>query len=371
MPVAVSVMPKRVLSKKAEQVGLLVLESNMSIYEAMAHVGWDKSDGPSGALSTFVSRKYRKAKREAVHAGAVFGSLTVSEVLPGFRVVAVCLCGMSEEMGGHTVQKAQKCTACHAADRAKLGAARVALNTERSKQFAETARIGRKYGTMVVLEAATRTMTGRIRWKCRCEECGAERLMSAIALKHQKQRHPDKCACATGKSGLGIGEVALNGWMRISGNRVRCATCSRVVYNSNCRVDRKRPCPVCHPVDKSHRPDGVPWYYYRTLAKRGKRFTITLEQLDAAWHAAGGRCALSGLPISFKDKTASVDRINSDVGYEAGNCQWVHKAVNKMKLDHSETVFVELCRAVVEHYNSKQARRARRRPDALSLPFVR
>ena len=58
------------------------------------------------------------------------------------------------------------------------------------------------------------------------------------------------------------------------------------------------------------------------------------------------------------------------MGYEPGNVQWVHKHVNKMKLDHPEATFVELCRAVVRHYNSKQAKRARSQPASFLLPFV-
>ena len=367
-------VPKRVLSQKAEEVALLVVGSGITIREAMAHVGWDEdSDGPFGTLSAFVSRNGGKlTRRQNVRAGAVFGSLTVSEVLPGrrFRVIAACSCGAVEEMGGCTVQAAQKCTACHATERVRLGQAKALVNTERAKAAAEKNKVGRKYGTMLVLEPVTRTIFGRIRWRCRCDKCGSERLMGSVALKHHAQRHPDKCVCARAKSGLAPGDVTPTGWKMLANRRAQCVTCSRMVYTTNTRIDRKKPCSVCHPEDMALRPGGVPWWYYRHLAGRGKRVTVTLEQLDTTWRASGGRCALSGLPITFEDRTASLDRINSEIGYEAGNIQWVHKHINRMKLDHPETTFVELCRAVVRHYDSKEAKRARRTtPQAIALPF--
>jgi hypothetical protein len=68
------------------------------------------------------------------------------------------------------------------------------------------------------------------------------------------------------------------------------------------------------------------------------------------------RCALSGVVLCFcptrKEKhltTASLDRINSNDGYIAGNVQWIHKDLNKMKSDFSEDRFIELCGLVSTH----------------------
>lgn len=54
----------------------------------------------------------------------------------------------------------------------------------------------------------------------------------------------------------------------------------------------------------------------------------------------------SGLPISVRDKTASLDRIDSGKGYEVGNVQWLHKDVNMMKRHYSTDYFKHLCRLV-------------------------
>jgi len=71
------------------------------------------------------------------------------------------------------------------------------------------------------------------------------------------------------------------------------------------------------------------------------------------------KCALSGLPISISntvkgdmnrgETTASLDRINSTKGYSRDNVQWVHKTVNKMKMDLDESEFIGMCKAIASH----------------------
>lgn len=71
-----------------------------------------------------------------------------------------------------------------------------------------------------------------------------------------------------------------------------------------------------------------------------------------------GRCAISRIAIGFQApgkfvgardaRTASLDRIDSDLGYIPGNVWWVHRDINQMKMSQSLARFVALCRAVVE-----------------------
>lgn len=49
----------------------------------------------------------------------------------------------------------------------------------------------------------------------------------------------------------------------------------------------------------------------------------------------------------------SIDRIDSNIGYEEGNIQWVDKRINMMKGSLSNEEFVELCTKVAE-YNKKK-----------------
>ncbi len=91
---------------------------------------------------------------------------------------------------------------------------------------------------------------------------------------------------------------------------------------------------------------------------RGHVFEVTMEALWELFQAQDGRCALSGLPISFtpsysprlkKEQTASLDRIDATIGYVLGNVQWVHKDVNKMKNVLDQDYFIDLCEAVTSH----------------------
>jgi hypothetical protein len=85
-------------------------------------------------------------------------------------------------------------------------------------------------------------------------------------------------------------------------------------------------------------------------------WSVTTEYLDDLWKQQEGRCAYTGWELFFgkqgkygQEQTASLDRIDSDKGYVPGNVQFVHKDINRMKWDHSEQWFLELCRTVVQH----------------------
>ena len=44
--------------------------------------------------------------------------------------------------------------------------------------------------------------------------------------------------------------------------------------------------------------------------------------------------------------TASLDRIDSKLGYELNNIQWVHKDINMMKQAYTNNYFIEHCKLV-------------------------
>ena len=75
---------------------------------------------------------------------------------------------------------------------------------------------------------------------------------------------------------------------------------------------------------------------------------ITLEDIQETYEAQNKVCAFSGLPISF-GKEASVDRIDSSLGYTKDNIQIVHKRLNLMKQDIPNDEFIEWCIAVAKN----------------------
>lgn len=95
------------------------------------------------------------------------------------------------------------------------------------------------------------------------------------------------------------------------------------------------------------------WNSYRQGARaRGKKFEISVEYAWQVYLRQNRQCALTGLPISFSKtrrsgRTASLDRVDSELGYVPGNVQWVHSIVNRMKLDLPENVLKALAILIV------------------------
>ena len=90
-------------------------------------------------------------------------------------------------------------------------------------------------------------------------------------------------------------------------------------------------------------------------------FEITIDDVAELFEKQEGKCALSGLPlllpskskqVNGKYRTASLDRINSNLPYQKDNIQWVHKDVNMMKQQFSTEHFLELC-SKIHNFNQK------------------
>lgn len=92
---------------------------------------------------------------------------------------------------------------------------------------------------------------------------------------------------------------------------------------------------------------------------KGKRtripFDITIEYAWKLFLYQNSRCALTGEPlvINYCRKTgpihtASLDRIDNNLGYTEGNVQWVHKDINMMKRTYSQEHFIRMCCKVAD-----------------------
>lgn len=94
-------------------------------------------------------------------------------------------------------------------------------------------------------------------------------------------------------------------------------------------------------------------YYSRVkrgAKDRGFDFNITIEQMWEKFIEQKRRCALSGVKIMFAPtnktkhlQTASLDRIDSNLGYKLDNIQWIHKHLNAMKWKISNEDFIGWC----------------------------
>jgi hypothetical protein len=96
--------------------------------------------------------------------------------------------------------------------------------------------------------------------------------------------------------------------------------------------------------------------YWNGVLRGATTRSLSVEiKIDDAWEQylkQDRRCALSGVELCFdgskriKNQTASLDRIDSNKGYTKDNIQWVHKTIQKMKMDLKESVFLEFCERV-------------------------
>lgn len=104
-----------------------------------------------------------------------------------------------------------------------------------------------------------------------------------------------------------------------------------------------------------------PFRYYLKSAKcRFKECTITLDDLKEQWDLQNGICPYSGISLILnshsnisKDKiySASLDRIDSKLGYIKGNIQYVSQCINFMKSSMSHEETIKICKLIAIHYN--------------------
>jgi predicted transcriptional regulator len=153
--------------------------------------------------------------------------------------------------------------------------------------------------------------TGKIRyWNCLCLKCGQKKVING---KHLNGKKIKSCGCRLKEmiKYHGYEEISGKYWQRLQG----------------------------------------------TASKAGRLFDITIEYAWNLYIAQHKQCALSGLDIHFTSynsnnrykQTASLDRIDSKLGYIAGNVQWVHKHINMMKQAYTQSLFIEYCIRVADH----------------------
>lgn len=149
-------------------------------------------------------------------------------------------------------------------------------------------------------------------WICKCE-CGTEK---TIMQTHLIQGNIKSCGCL--KRRKGENHPNWNGYGEISGNMW----------------------------------DAIARRSFRSKRQARKNIEFNLDIKDA-WELfirQDRKCALSGVDIVFgKNKTASLDRIDSSKGYTLENVQWVHKDVNKMKNVFDNSYFIEMCKSIARN----------------------
>jgi len=173
--------------------------------------------------------------------------------------------------------------------------------------------VGKKFGELEVLERTEkRSRDYKVIYRCRCS-CGAEVEKIGKYLKNGDTR---SCGCIKAKA---TKDAHWTGFGEISGS-----------YFSNIRLGAKA---------------------------RGYQFDITIEEIWDLFLKQNRLCKLSGLKLDFsqnllkKKQSASLDRIDSNIGYVLENVQWVHKDVNFLKNKYPEEYLLKICKMVSDKFS--------------------
>jgi len=172
--------------------------------------------------------------------------------------------------------------------------------------------IGHKYGKLTVVSEHSKSRNGHYRYTCICD-CGKS---CNVLLLHLRMNRTKSCGCdrPLGKTHVqwnGVGEISGDFWYN---HIIRSANGSKGRTSIDLTIDKE--------------------YAWELFLKQNRK------------------CALSGKILNFpqksKDKnyTASLDRIDSSLGYIEGNVQWVHKDVNMMKNKFNNEYFIEICKLI-------------------------
>ena len=122
---------------------------------------------------------------------------------------------------------------------------------------------------------------------------------------------------------------------------------------------RKRICLTCNTAKQQSYKSATPEaYLYSRLFNKSRKaeVSITKEDLRAMWDAQQGKCAVTGMHMTYyprrmRDSTglnASVDRVDQSKGYERGNVRLVCYRVNLMRHAGEDADLLWWCKQIIE-----------------------
>lgn len=147
--------------------------------------------------------------------------------------------------------------------------------------------------------------------------------------------------------------------------KVRCGCGNEYVARLSA-IKKQKHCRKCNPKGVNHHSwlgcgelshDLYTSFKHSAKAKK-LEFNVTIHYLWSLFLKQNRKCVFTGEELHFnrtykskKNKTASLDRIDSLKGYVEGNLQWIHKDVNKLKKNFSDERFIEICKKVAQYKN--------------------
>lgn len=157
-----------------------------------------------------------------------------------------------------------------------------------------------------------------------------------------------KCDCGT--------ELDVRYYDLLSGQTKGCNSCSKIERSKNCGKYERKIGKENWKFNGYETLGGQQWATIKYNAKsRNLEFSITKEYVYNILLEQDFKCKLSGLDIELCKPgrkntrwTATLDRINSKIGYVEGNVQWLHKDINMMKWAFDENQFIQYCKMIAE-----------------------
>lgn len=190
-----------------------------------------------------------------------------------------------------------------------------------------------------------RTPQGEIGYHLMCKGCETEK-------KIAKEWKDGKLLCHKCGEYKPIEEFSPNGGADPvrSNRRSTCRNCS-----TKAQKEQNKSLPNEQKLDKCLR---WRWLSARDRSKRNLniKFSITLDDLKALWIKQSGKCALSGIDMTYElqegrtPTNISIDKIDRNRGYTPENIQLVCMACNQIKSDMNMEQVYRFCKAIVDTY---------------------
>jgi endogenous inhibitor of DNA gyrase (YacG/DUF329 family) len=140
---------------------------------------------------------------------------------------------------------------------------------------------------------------------------------------------------------------------------VNCDKCGNKVFITKNRTSKNIYCSFeCKSLDfKSNYHNYLKQVEKRAI-KLNKEFNLTEEFIkDLLENKQSSKCNITNIYIKLNDRnskttlqSASLDRIDNNLGYTIGNVQWVCLGINYMKLDYSDNELHTLLKLIKENY---------------------
>lgn len=227
--------------------------------------------------------------------------------------------------------------------------------------------IGDKRGRWTVVDIIiTRNpprMIATTKLLCKCE-CGEERIIAQKDLKPNRTMGCNKCyndSKFKDLTNVDFESLKAVSYIRDKNGRVfwNClCRCGKSIIVSSYRLIKRRTvnCGKCNSYGEL---TAIHFHHLKGSASvRNIIFDVSPKDLWELFIAQNRKCALTGIELTLwtgiKDYgTASLDRINSNIGYTKDNCQWIHKSVNLCKHVLNNEEFISLCMDVVKYSKSE------------------